>query len=261
MAKPSLNFLQTGKGDRTPVLLIHGYTGDSQSWRLVAPLLAKGRRVLSVDLPCHGTSPLIEPESFSHFVETVAGALADEGLTTFHLVGHSLGGAVAFALSDLLAGQVRSLCAIAPAGLAAEVDGTFIDDYVTATDPGPIKSWLQRIVGPSFELPEGLAELIAEKRGEPARIEAQQAIGRMFFPEGVQAIDVTRQMRAVSVPSKIIWGKQDTLIPWHHGLKAPPQTGLHFLAEVGHMPPLEAPTALANLIGEAIAAAEHEPPQ
>ena len=93
MAKPELNFLRTGAGDRTPVLLIHGYTGDNQSWRLVAPLLADDRQVLSVDLPCHGTSPLIEPRSFSHFVETVAEAITAEGLTRFHLVGHSLGGA------------------------------------------------------------------------------------------------------------------------------------------------------------------------
>ncbi len=257
MAKPKLNFLQTGAGDGTPVLLVHGYTGDSQSWRLVAPMLAEGRQVLSVDLPCHGTSPLIEPESFSHFVETVAEAIAAQGLGSFHLVGHSLGGAVSFALRDLMPGQVKSLCAIAPAGLAPEVDGDFIAGYVTATVPKDIKYWLQRIVGTAFALPEGLAELIAEKRDDPKRIEAQSAIGRMFFPEGVQAIDVTQQMHGVSVPCKIIWGKQDTLIPWHHGLKAPSQIGLHFLAEVGHMPPLEAPEALAELISEAIAASGH----
>ena len=254
MAKPQLNFLHTGKGEGTPVLLVHGYTGDSQSWRLVAPMLADGRQVLSIDLPCHGTSPLIQPERFSHFVETVAEAITAQGLSSFHLVGHSLGGAVAFALSDLMAGQVKSLCAVAPAGLAPEVDGSFIDDYVTATAPDDIKFWLQRIVGKSFRLPEGLAELIAEKRDDPKRIEAQSAIGRLFFPEGVQAIDVTAQMSKVDVPSKIIWGKQDSLIPWHHALKAPPHIGLHFLAEVGHMPPLEAPEALAGLIGEAIAA-------
>ncbi len=256
MADANLNFLETGSGDAAPVLLVHGYTGDSQSWRLVAPQLADGRRVFSIDLPCHGTSPVSAPESFAHFVQMVADALAAKGLTRFHLVGHSLGGAVAFALSELMAGQVMSLSAIAPAGLAPEVDGSFIDDYVTATEPGDIETWLQRIVGASFELPEGLAELIAEKRDDPKRIAAQQAIGRLFFPEGVQAIDVTRQMNAVSVPSKIIWGRQDTLIPWHHSLKAPPRIGLHYLAEVGHMPPLEAPQTLAHLISEAIAIAE-----
>ncbi len=254
MTQPALNFIRTGEGDGTPVLLVHGYTGDSQSWRIVAPLLAEGRRVLSIDLPCHGASPLIEPKDFSHFVETVADAIAAEGLSRFHLVGHSLGGAVAFALSDLLPSQVHSLCAVAPAGLAAEVDGTFISDYVTATDPKTIKHWLQHIVGKTFELPDGLAELIAEKRDDPARIAAQSAIGRLFFPEGVQAVDVTRQMHAVAVPCKIIWGKQDTLIPWHHSLNAPPNIGLHLLPGVGHMPPVEAPDILANLISEAIAA-------
>ena len=118
MAKPKLSFLRTGAGDQTPVLLIHGYTGDSQSWRIVAPLLAGDRPVLSLDLPCHGTSPLIEPDSFDSFVETIAEAIEAEGLSAFHLVGHSLGGAVAFALSKRMAGNVKTLCAIAPAGLA-----------------------------------------------------------------------------------------------------------------------------------------------
>lgn len=256
MANPNLNFLETGSGDGTPVLLVHGYTGDSQSWRLVAPLLAEGRQVLSIDLPCHGTSPINEPESFAHFVQMVADAIKAKELSRFHLVGHSLGGAVAFALSEVMAGQIISLSAIAPAGLAPEVDGSFIDDYVTATAPGDIKSWLQRIVGPSFQLPEGLAELIAEKRDDPNRIAAQKAIGHLFFPEGVQAIDVTAQMNAVSVPCKIIWGRQDSLIPWHHSLKAPPHISLHYMAEVGHMPPLEAPQTLAKMIAEAIATAE-----
>ena len=256
MARSKLNFLTAGDGDGTPVLLVHGYTGDSQSWRLVAPLLAQGRKVYSIDLPCHGTSPISAPESFSHFVEMVADALAAEGLDRFHLVGHSLGGAVAFALSEVMAGKVQSLSAVAPAGLAPEVDGTFIEEYVTATAADEIKVWLQRIVGRSFQLPDGLAELIAEKRNDPERIEAQLAIGRMFFPAGVQDIDVSQQMNKVSVPSKIIWGKQDSLIPWQHALQAPPQIGLHFLPEVGHMPPLEAPQALADLIGEAIATAE-----
>ncbi|MEM8687722.1 MAG: alpha/beta fold hydrolase [Pseudomonadota bacterium] len=256
MAQSKLNFLTAGEGEGTPVLLVHGYTGDSQSWRLVAPLLAEGRRVYSIDLPCHGTSPVTAPESFSHFVEMIADALSAEGLDRFHLVGHSLGGAVAFALSEVLAGKVQSLTAVAPAGLAPEVDGWFIEEYVTATAPEEIKVWLQRIVGRSFMLPDGLAELIAEKRTDPERIQAQLAIGRLFFPAGVQNIDVTEQMNKVSVPAKIIWGKQDSLIPWQHALTAPPQIGLHFLAEVGHMPPLEAPQAINNIIGEAIATAE-----
>ncbi|MEM1198471.1 MAG: alpha/beta fold hydrolase [Pseudomonadota bacterium] len=256
MAQTKLNFLKAGEGDGTPVLLVHGYTGDSQSWRLVAPLLGEGRKVYSIDLPCHGTSPIIAPQSFSHFVEMVADALAAEGFDRFHLVGHSLGGALAFALSEVMAGKVQSLTAVAPAGLAPEMDGAFIDEYVTATTPEAIKVWLQRIVGRSFMLPDGLAELIAEKRNDPKRIQAQLAIGRLFFPAGVQDIDVTEQMNKVSVPAKIIWGKQDSLIPWQHALKAPPRIGLHFLPGVGHMPPVEAPDTISDVIKETITIAE-----
>lgn len=255
MTHPKMNFLREGSGDEAPVVLVHGYTGDSQSWRLVAPMVSANRTAVSIDLPCHGESPLVEPDGFEDFVETIAQAIEGEGLEGFHLVGHSLGGAVAFALSERMAGQIKSVCAVAPAGLAPEVDGGFVRDYPKATAPEDIAFWLNHIVGEAFELPDGLTELIAEKRNDPARIAAQVAIGRLFFAEGVQAIDVTPQMNKISVPCKIIWGKQDTLIPWHHCLKAPPQVALHLMEKVGHMPPVEAPQVLADLINELIATA------
>ena len=255
MPNTKMNFLREGADRGTPVVLVHGYTGDNQSWRLMSPLMNTKRQVIMPDLPSHGVSPLWIPDSFDAFVEEIAANLEEEIAGSFHLVGHSLGGAVAFALSDRMRGAVKSLTAIAPAGLGPEVDAEFIAHYPSATEPAEIQRWMQHIVGKDFELPEALPHLIAEKRQDAERIRAQVEIGRVLLPDGVQSVSVARQMAAVDVPCRVIWGKQDTLIPWEHALNAPAHIGLHLMPEVGHMPNVEAHELMVRLIEENIASA------
>ncbi len=254
MPNTKMNFLKEGADSGTPLVLVHGYTGDNQSWRLLSPLLDSERPIIMPDLPSHGTSPLWIPESFDDFVDEIAANIEEEVAGPFHLVGHSLGGAVAFALSDRMRGSIKSLTAIAPAGLGPEVDAEFITHYPRATEPAEIQRWMQHIVGKEFELPEVMPNLIAEKRQDPDRIEAQVEIGQILLPDGVQSVSVLNEVATVDVPCKIVWGKQDTLIPWEHALNAPAHIGLHLMPEVGHMPNVEAPQLLAALISETIAA-------
>lgn len=255
MPNTKMNFLREGANSGTPVVLVHGYTGDNQSWRLMSPLMESKRPIVMPDLPSHGISPLWIPESFEDFVEEIAANLEEEMTEPFHLVGHSLGGAVSFALSDRMRGSIKSLTAIAPAGLGPEVDAEFIAHYPSATEEDEIGRWMKHIVGKDFEIPEVMPALIAEKRQDPERINAQVDIGRVLLPDGVQSVSVARQMAAVDVPCRVIWGKQDTLIPWEHALSAPANIGLHLMPEVGHMPNVEAPGLLVQLIEENIASA------
>ncbi|MEM7425712.1 MAG: alpha/beta fold hydrolase [Pseudomonadota bacterium] len=255
MSHTKMNILREGATNGTPLVLVHGYTGDNQSWRLISPMLDAKRPVIMPDLPSHGISPLWVPDSFDAFVEEIASNLEEQVPAPFHLVGHSLGGAVAFALSKRMRAAIKSLTAVAPAGLGPEVDDNFIAHYPSATEPDEIRRWMQHIVGKGFELPEAMPHLVAEKRQDPERIKAQVEIGRILLPDGVQSVSVAREMEAVDVPCKIIWGKQDTLIPWEHALSAPASVGLHLMPEVGHMPNVEAPGLLARLIEENITAA------
>src|SRR6266436_5669670 len=51
-----LRYLELGEGDGTPVLLVHGFGGDLNTWMFTQPVLAEGRRVIALDLPGHGGS-------------------------------------------------------------------------------------------------------------------------------------------------------------------------------------------------------------
>jgi pimeloyl-ACP methyl ester carboxylesterase len=80
-----------------PLVLVHGYTGDITDWRYQIPEFSRTQRVLIMDLRGHGRSEVSKDRS-SYAVEQMASdveALIDHvGLERYHLLGHSMGGAI-----------------------------------------------------------------------------------------------------------------------------------------------------------------------
>ncbi|HEY2539233.1 MAG TPA: acetoin dehydrogenase dihydrolipoyllysine-residue acetyltransferase subunit, partial [Stellaceae bacterium] len=128
-----LRYFEVGDGPRTPVILIHGFGGDLNSWMFVQPALAEARRTVALDLPGHGGSIKEvgsgDPDSFA---ETVEAAVTSLDIARAHFVGHSMGGAIAALVALRSPQRAASLTLIAPAGLGPEIDGEFIDGFVRA---------------------------------------------------------------------------------------------------------------------------------
>lgn len=85
-----------GAAAAPPVVLLHGGSADSSAWAEVAPALAADRRVYSVDLRGHGASDRTERYSFELMRDDVIGLLDRLDLRDVTLVGHSMGGVVAY---------------------------------------------------------------------------------------------------------------------------------------------------------------------
>ena len=98
-----LRVLEGGEGP--PLVLIHGRGGAATAWFPLLPSLARGRRVIAVDLPGFGSSHNYRfrgggPEdALSFFLHPIEAWLVDEGIAAPALVGHSLGGFVALELA------------------------------------------------------------------------------------------------------------------------------------------------------------------
>lgn len=112
-----LNSKVVGKGE--PLLLIHGLGSASTVWKPIIPLLQENFSVVTIDLPGHGDTPLIsgramDPHSFALYA---LDEMAELGFDKFHLVGNSLGGWVSLEMASVAADRIRSLTALAPAGL------------------------------------------------------------------------------------------------------------------------------------------------
>ncbi|HZW90874.1 MAG TPA: 2-succinyl-6-hydroxy-2,4-cyclohexadiene-1-carboxylate synthase [Myxococcaceae bacterium] len=85
-----------GKG--SPLLLIHGFTGNRDAWNHLRPLLGDRHRVLAPDLPGHGESPLAADTTFHGTVDQLLALLGATGLERVDVAGYSLGARVALAL-------------------------------------------------------------------------------------------------------------------------------------------------------------------
>jgi pimeloyl-ACP methyl ester carboxylesterase len=110
----TLNLVRRGSG--TPVVLVHGIGGCWQHFEPVIDLLAEHHDVIAIDLPGFGRSPLIEgvepgPYGFADWLE---GWLADQGIVKPHVVGNSMGGAVALELGRR--GAAGAVTAFSPIG-------------------------------------------------------------------------------------------------------------------------------------------------
>jgi pimeloyl-ACP methyl ester carboxylesterase len=111
----------SGTSGARPLLLVHGAAGDHQTWRVVAPMLAAHRRVLAMDRRGHGDSgdaPGWSIELELADVAAVAAVVADASGTPVDVVGHSLGGRIALAVSRLTPsiGRVVAYEGAPPAG-------------------------------------------------------------------------------------------------------------------------------------------------
>src|SRR6266851_7829700 len=95
-----LRYLELGEGDGVPALLVHGFGADLNTWMFTQPVLAEGRRVIALDLPGHGgSSKEVGAGDGESLTDAVEGALSALGIGRGHLVGHSMGGAVAALLA------------------------------------------------------------------------------------------------------------------------------------------------------------------
>lgn len=100
------------------ILLIHGMGSASTAWQNLIPDLRRHFRVITVDLPGHGKTPFIKGTTMDpiSLADMVRGAV--DGISSgYHVVGNSLGGWVALELAAHHGAKVRSLTALAPAGM------------------------------------------------------------------------------------------------------------------------------------------------
>ena len=250
-----LHLERFGPAKGVPVVLLHGFGADLSNWRAVWRLLEAGRPVVAVDLPGHGRSA---PAGVRHaeLVDAVVAALRQEGIERFHLVGHSLGGAVALGIADMLPGLVRSLGLLAPVGFGPEIDAGFLAGFLAAERAESLLPWLHRLVADPALISDGFLRATLRAQTEPGRRDYQRTLVASLFPDGTQALALRGILDGLAVPAKVIWGQADAIIPARHARGLPPHVAVHLAPGVGHLPHLEAPALVARLIGELAAAGQ-----
>src|SRR5215207_8886058 len=112
----NLRYAKRGNGAET-VILIHGFGGDLDNWLFNIDALAENATVYALDLPGHGQSvKTISDPSLAVLAMTVVSFMNAMGIRSAHLVGHSLGGAIAMEIAREAKDRVKSLTLISSAG-------------------------------------------------------------------------------------------------------------------------------------------------
>jgi pyruvate dehydrogenase E2 component (dihydrolipoamide acetyltransferase) len=247
-----LRVLDLGGGDATPIVLIHGFGADLNGWMFAQPVLAETRRTIALDLPGHGASVKeVGAGDPDGFVMAISGALAALGIDRVHLVGHSMGGAIAATLAAREPDRVASLTLIAPAGLGLEINHGFIDGFVSAQRRREMQEVLALLVhDPALVSRQMVEDVLRYKRLDGAQ-PALETVARAWFPEGRQAVSI--DPAALSVPVQIVWGRDDRIIPVAHAEALAGRIPVHILDGAGHLPHMEKAGEVNRLIAGFIA--------
>jgi pyruvate dehydrogenase E2 component (dihydrolipoamide acetyltransferase) len=211
--------------------------------------------ILALDLPGHGTSPEPAEPGFDGLVRDVEDALVEARLSRLHLLGHSLGAAVGAALAGAGGLDVRSLCLLAPAGLGPRINGEFIEGFCAAETEPALRAWLTVLVHDSAALPGALVRATMRARESGDLAGAQKRVAAALFPNGTQIFSVRAALQRFAGPTRAIFGREDAIIPPHHGEALPAAAALHRLERVGHLPQLEATQLVARLAMETVRSA------
>ena len=251
-----LSVLRSGAPGNIPVVMIHGFGADGPSWSPIERDLARQRPVFRLELPNHGKSPRRRMATFADLAREVATAFDDLQLPIVHLVGHSLGAACALALADIRPKRIASLALIAPAGLGPRIDGDFIEGFAGASSPASLGPWLRHMVADPKTIGDDFVRAAMASRADPCQRAAQRQMARDLFPDSTQSFDLHAALERLTCPTRTIWGKADAVLPWQQVLSVPGGIALHLLAATGHVPHLEKPEAVAEILRDHFAGAE-----
>ncbi len=246
VAGRQIRYLTKGEGG-VPVILIHGFGGDLNNWLFNHDALAAGRAVHALDLPGHGSSSKdVGDGSIGFFADVVTGFADALEIEQAHLVGHSMGGAIALAVARAAPAWVASLTLIGSAGLGGEIDGAYLEGFIAAERRKDLKPHVEKLFSdPALVTRQLVNDLLAFKRIDGVTA-ALGTVRDAFAPGGAQAED----LRAVAgtVPTLVIWGAGDQIIPASHAEGLGDGVDCTVLDGQGHMVQMEAAAEVNRLI-------------
>jgi pyruvate dehydrogenase E2 component (dihydrolipoamide acetyltransferase) len=248
-----LRYLALGEGDSVPVLLLHGFGADLNTWMFTQPALAEGRQVIALDLPGHGGSTKQVDHADAESLAAVIGqALEGLGIERAHLVGHSMGGGIAIAFALRQPERVATLTLIASASLGPEINGAFIDGFVRAARRREATEVLGLLVHDPALVSRTMVEDVLRYKRLDGVTAALAAIAGEWFPDGRQRADLANAVAALKLPVQIIWGREDRIIPVAHAEALASRLPVHILQQTGHLPQMEKAGEVNRLISRLV---------
>jgi len=255
-----IHYLETGSG--RPLVLLHGASGGGANWFRVLRRFSEIRRVLAPDLPGFGLSAAIDARA--PLGKTVAAVvlrwLDRVGVETFDVAGTSFGGLVSLRLAQMAADRVRSLTLIDAVGLGRSYPlllrlvmlPPFAPLVLRASRRGTEWQLEHLFIDDRHAIPPPMWDALVEYLYQSSRCADVSKLARGFslFSDlrGQREVLTPDELRALRVPTLILWGERDRFVPASHGRRAAalvPHSEFRIIPRAGHSPNWEAPDDVA----------------
>lgn len=256
-------YRRAGAGET--VVLVHGLAGSSRTWKDVMPTLAETRDVIAPDLLGHGDSakPMGDYSLGAH-ASGLRDLLITLGVSSATLVGHSLGGGVAMQVAYQHPELCDRLVLVSSGGLGREVSwllrlGTLpLAEYAM---PLVFSRWVadrgtdvSRVLSRTGLRSPRLGEMwraYSSLAGAENRKAFVRTIRTVIDTSGQTVSALDRLYMASHVPTLIVWGELDHIIPVSHAHvahEAIEGSRLEILPDIGHFPHTEAPERFLEVL-------------
>lgn len=238
---------ERGAGSKI-VVFLHGFGGCHDVWRAVISALPPGMRTIAYDLPGHGLSLGVPGTSARSAAKAILADLATRGRKKVHLVGHSMGGAVATLMALSEPERVASLTLLAPGGFGTEINGPLLRRYAAAAGRNEVRTCLTAMSGPGELPPEDIVDTLAEMRERPGQLQKLVEIAAVMTRDDRQGAIPREQLGTLAMPVMVVWGTDDAMLPVTQADDLPAHFHLHHVLEAGHMLVEEASDLVASAV-------------
>ncbi len=236
------------------VLLLHGFGGDLDNWLFNIDALAEQHTVVALDLPGHGQSDRTLPgRTLGDLGRFVTRFLDAVEIPSAHVVGHSMGGAIAAQMALDHPDRIDSVVLIGSAGLGDEINTAYTEGFVTAQSRRDLKPLIEQLFArPELVTRQLLDDVLKYKRLDGVS-ELLSELGGSLFPHGRQREQPGRRLGESGKRVLVLWGAEDRIIPVKHASQAPPSATVKIIDGAGHMVQLEKAGEVNALLGKHIA--------
>lgn len=243
----------TESGSGHVALLVHGFSGDANNWLFNQEPLSRFCRVVALDLPGHGaSSKAVADGSVGELARVVVSFMDKLQIDKAHLVGHSLGGAIAADIALASPSRVASLSLISPAGMGDEISGSILQDILDAERPKAVQKALEPLFANPDLITRQMVDNVLKAKRLDGAAEALAAIATANFAGGHQVRVFADRLRTLAVPVQIIWGADDRVIDASQAQRLEPPARVTILPGVGHMAHMEKPGEVNRLLADLI---------
>jgi pyruvate dehydrogenase E2 component (dihydrolipoamide acetyltransferase) len=228
------------------VVFLHGFGGDSQTWLFNQRRIAEHHLTFAFDLPGHGGSTKqVGQGSIEELAGSVEAGLDQLKLSRIHLIGHSLGAAVALALWKRQPERVASVALLAPFAFGSHANQRYISDFISAQRTRDVHRCLTLLFADPKAVGREMTEAVVQYKRLDGVTDALTKIAASALREPAP-VEIAPTLKPLTNRVLVIRGMGDNIVS--AGEIPSGVRRLQTLTHSGHMPHMEEPDRVNELL-------------